>query len=245
MLELYGKTWVVSDVHLRKKDPRGEILANFIRNSTADNIVLLGDIFDIWIGKSEELERIHSMVVHALITESGRRRIIYVEGNHDFHLVWLDEKTNVIRATEIEVKINGDIFFFSHGDIFSGELSHRIYRRVILKTEKIFKHITNGYFEKVVNSGGEILAGLSHKKNMLPSLRGKRSSIFSNMVKYAMRLSERRGYRCVVFGHCHIPAVLNMNRFTFANSGFWGSKKGTYLEISSKGKSVEVKEIHF
>ena len=245
MLELCGKTWVVSDIHLRRDDPRAEIFAKFIKDSTADNIVLLGDIFDIWIGKSEELERIHFPVVHALVTESKKRRIIYVEGNHDFHLVWLDEKTDVIRATEIEVKINGDIFFLSHGDIFSGELSHRIYRRVILKTEKIFKYITNGYFEKVVNSGGEILAGLSHKRNMLPNLRGKRSSIFSNMVKYAIRLSEKRGYRCVVFGHCHIPAVLNMNGFIFANSGFWGSKKGTYLEISDKGKSVELKEIRF
>ncbi len=241
-IELDGKIYIISDVHLEKDDVRKNILSQFI-SSLDGNLIFLGDIFDIWIGRSEENKQIFSSILEA-IEELLRRgmNIFYIEGNHDFHLIWLDDM-GIERAREMIIKTGKKEFFLSHGDMYSGEITHTLYRKFILKTEGIFRFASNGYFEKTVNTIGELFSSLSHKKNLLPHFKGKREKLFYNMLKNGVEISRKLGVDGVIFGHCHIPVVLNIDEKIYANTGFWGYKYGTYIELING--DVKIKRIDF
>jgi UDP-2,3-diacylglucosamine pyrophosphatase LpxH len=232
------KIYILSDIHLKPKDTRKKVLADFLKKAEG-KIILLGDIFDIWIGRNEEYTTEFSEIVN--IIERKKDSIIYVEGNHDFNLVWLDDM-GVRRARETEIILpNRKKIFLAHGDMYSGELMHRIYRKTVLSTEKLFKFITNGYFTKSVNKIGEILSNLSYRKNISPSTRGKRKEIFANMIKNAIDIAEKNQYDYVIFGHCHIPSLMKVGNKIIANSGYWGKKEGTFLIITASQNEDEIK----
>ncbi len=222
------KIYIISDIHLKKQDKREKKLIEFIE-SKKGKIIFLGDIFDIWIGKNKYHQKIFQKLIDVL--SKNKDRILYVEGNHDFNLVWLDE-IGIPRGTEFHFKINGKKFFLSHGDMFSGEISHYIYRKIVLKSEPIFHKITNSYFDKAVNKIGEVLANLSHQKNMIPKVEGKRVRIFKNMIKNAEQIAIDKFIDFVILGHCHIPSIIRTKHGKIiANSGFWGNSYGTYIKI--------------
>jgi len=79
----------LADAHLRKPgDHNYLMMLDFLDEQCGktDILVLLGDIFEFWIGKNsvitdyvpliDALERLH---------QQGTK-LVYVEGNHDFHL---------------------------------------------------------------------------------------------------------------------------------------------------------------
>jgi UDP-2,3-diacylglucosamine pyrophosphatase LpxH len=222
------KIYIISDIHLKKQDKREKKLIEFIE-SKKGKIILLGDIFDIWIGKNEYYQQIFQRLIDIL--SKNNHRIFYIEGNHDFNLVWLND-IGISRGTELHFKMNGKTFFLSHGDMLSGEISHYIYRKIVLKSEPIFHRITNSYFDKAVNKIGEILANLSHQKNTIPKAEGKRAKIFKNMINNAEQITRDKFIDFVILGHCHIPSIIKTkNGKIIANSGFWGNSYGTYIKI--------------
>lgn len=243
-MEISGRICVVSDTHLRRRDPRTKIFADFL-NSVDAHLILLGDIFDIWIGRNREFEDDFSEIILALEKKEKKknREIIYIEGNHDFHLIWLED-LGIKRFREAEITVNNLKFFFSHGDLYSGEISHMIYRKSILRAEKLFRVITNGHLEKMINRIGGLFSYVSRKKNLHPVLKGKRMKIAINMMKNAFSIAEEKKVDVVVFGHCHIPAVIKSLGRTYANCGFWGQSYGTFLEIS-KSNDISIRTSEF
>ncbi len=243
-MEINGKIFIISDIHLKRKDPRAKALADFI-NSADAHVVLLGDIFDIWIGRNKEFEDDFSEIISVFESQAKKneRKIIYIEGNHDFHLVWLED-LGIGRFTEAYITINKQKFFFSHGDLYSGELSHMVYRRAVLRTEKLFRAVANGYLEKAINRVGEFLSYISYKRNSHPALKGKRMKIAINMLEKAFAIAEEKKAEVVIFGHCHIPMVIKSQGKTYANSGFWGHNRGTFLEIS-EDNNIFIRTVDF
>ncbi|MCS7213871.1 MAG: UDP-2,3-diacylglucosamine diphosphatase [Candidatus Calescibacterium sp.] len=228
-IELEGKTFVVSDIHLRRNDSRKKIFIDFMEEyKRKGNIILLGDIFDLWIGVNLDMQSNFQEFIKVI--EKGKNQIIYVEGNHDFHLTWLDE-LGVVRTTEKEILLNGKKFLISHGDIYSGELSHRIYRKALIKTEKIFKIMVNGYFDRSINRIGEVFVSISRRKYMHPVASKKRNKIFSSMLSNAIQIAKEKKLDGVIFGHCHIPSFIKVEGKIYLNSGFWSENYGTYIEI--------------
>lgn len=235
-IEIEGKVFVVSDIHLRENDKRKDLFIDFIEEfKKKGNIILLGDIFDIWIGENKNLQKDFHKFIKAI--EKSKNQIIYVEGNHDFHLRWLDE-IGIPRITEEEVKINSKRFLLSHGDIYSGELSHKIYRKTLIKSENILKFLINGYFDSAINKVGQIIANLSRKRYINPKASRKRRKIFSSMLSNAIKIAKQKNLDGVIFGHCHIPSLIRLEDKIYINSGFWSENYGTYIEIQDKDDIV-------
>jgi len=64
--------WLVSDIHLTPQvGPRGVIFLNFLKSlgvtRMATHLVLLGDIFDLWLGDFEEYQTIYFEYVQEII----------------------------------------------------------------------------------------------------------------------------------------------------------------------------------
>jgi UDP-2,3-diacylglucosamine hydrolase len=82
------RTLLLSDSQLwGLEDPNQDLLCRFLRGVEADELVLVGDIFDVWWGWERA---VYSAFVPflAVVLELRRRgvRVAWVPGNHDFRL---------------------------------------------------------------------------------------------------------------------------------------------------------------
>lgn len=81
---------ILSDLHLAPTLPRTfEAFARHLRETRADAVLLLGDIFEVWIGDDARRQPFERLVVEAIADGAARRNIAFMVGNRDF-LVGLD-----------------------------------------------------------------------------------------------------------------------------------------------------------
>jgi UDP-2,3-diacylglucosamine pyrophosphatase LpxH len=81
---LYRTIWL-SDVHLGCKDSKADYLLNFLRHSECSNLILAGDIFDLWeLKRQPKWQASHTELLHLILERAQQgTRVVYVPGNHD------------------------------------------------------------------------------------------------------------------------------------------------------------------
>ena len=111
----------ISDLHLRATDPAGlDALQELLRDTTADAVMILGDLFEVWVGDDAMLEpdAFERRCVQAL-HEATRHKPIYVmHGNRDF---LLGEAFHAAAGTSAladptTLLLGRQRFLLSHGD---------------------------------------------------------------------------------------------------------------------------------
>lgn len=77
----------ISDLHLHEGLPRTtEALAHYLRHTPADAVLMLGDIFEVWVGDDMRSQP-YEAACTALFAEAGRRLYLgMMVGNRDFLL---------------------------------------------------------------------------------------------------------------------------------------------------------------
>ena len=76
----------ISDLHLAQEQPATvERWARYLRESRADAILILGDLFEVWIGDdARELCSFEHAVAQVLREAAGQRAVGFMVGNRDF-----------------------------------------------------------------------------------------------------------------------------------------------------------------
>lgn len=76
----------ISDLHLSEAQPRTVAAwANYLQDSQADAIYILGDLFEVWIGDDACLHGRFEHRARAILTDAARRRPMgFMAGNRDF-----------------------------------------------------------------------------------------------------------------------------------------------------------------
>jgi UDP-2,3-diacylglucosamine hydrolase len=126
----------VGDVHLDEADPHLDAFLAFLDriSETSSRIVLLGDLFNLWIGR-RDLERPHQTAVLERLAALRRRGIVvrYLEGNRDYRIgpcyagTCLDDATP---AAIVETH-GGRRLVAIHGDLANpADLRYRTWRRL-------------------------------------------------------------------------------------------------------------------
>jgi UDP-2,3-diacylglucosamine hydrolase len=127
----------LADAHISGiDDPNQLVLAGFLDSLASsenppDKVVLLGDIFDFWMGFNEVVEREYSTLLKALIRLHERGiEIIYIEGNHDYSMGPFFTETLKARVygDDCEMKLDGKRIFLSHGDRACGDVKYLFWR---------------------------------------------------------------------------------------------------------------------
>ena len=80
------KTICISDTHLGTKDAKADILNNFLKHHTCENLFLIGDIIDGWKIQQNKWrwKQSHSNVVRRILGMGKHgTKVIYITGNHD------------------------------------------------------------------------------------------------------------------------------------------------------------------
>ncbi len=217
---------MVSDVHLRsQEDPRSQRLLELMTlcaDQKVKNFILLGDIFEFFVGSSPYFQKKFSYLWEELraLAASGCK-VYFFEGNHEFHLA----KVKPVPGLEIVAEGNREIeirdgqkswsLVCSHGDLVYSNLSYRLFRAFV-KSKPV--HLLAKLIPQVwLDSYAMAHAKVSRASDYLRTLdHVALRTAFSNWkVEYPRA-------KLGLFGHFHTP-LLWEDQLIFAAGPSWTS----------------------
>ena len=137
--------YFVSDIHITAADsPRGRLFLKFLRGLSAgsgtSHLVLLGDIFDLWVADHDYFVNAYGEIIEELrrLREEGVE-IRYFEGNHDLHLryYWADRLGLIVHPDPAYVDIGDMTVRLEHGDQMDPDDKGYLFLRWFLRTPPI------------------------------------------------------------------------------------------------------------
>jgi UDP-2,3-diacylglucosamine hydrolase len=132
------KDLFLADAHLMNpEDDNYRRLLDLLRREERQvrTLYLLGDIFEFWVGYQHVVFTPYVPILEALrrLHESGTR-IVWIEGNHDFHLgpFVRDTLQATIFPEEATITLDGKKIYLCHGDLIDAkDKGYRIYRALL------------------------------------------------------------------------------------------------------------------
>ena len=229
------KILVLSDLHLGEPSndnryPQFLTLIDNFLDSDIQELLFMGDIFDILIGNKKFWKKLHPEFFQKLqqAKEAGKK-ITWVQGNHDFQIGkllapydvhWIEEHELIERAS---YKIA-----LSHGDLADKRNKlHPHWRRFLTSglLAAFIKVVPEFVAEKILYPFTLKLSSASRKaSNHKERIDAARDTFRS----YANELQSRYGADLVILGHSHISDKHPL------------SNKGTYLNLGSWFESPQV-----
>ncbi len=132
------KDLFLADAHLiNPEDDNYRRLLALLRREEGQvrTLYLLGDIFEFWVGYEHVVFTPYVPILEALrrLHENGTK-IVWVEGNHDFHLgpFVRDTLQATIYPEKATITLDGKKIFLCHGDLIdAGDTGYRLYRSLL------------------------------------------------------------------------------------------------------------------
>lgn len=216
------KTLFLADAHLRHPaDDNYRALLAFLEEQITDTerLVLLGDIFEFCVGYRHTVFANHVPLLHML----GRYReqgieILYVEGNHDFHLgPYFEDRLEVkVLPDGGGIKLDDRDVYIAHGDLANpADRGYRLLRSVL--RSRLLRWLL-----------AIMPPDLTWRLAALASRQSKRSTPEKSrqwpardiLLTYARSLGEQ-GYQVVVTGHFHQPFHVREDGLELLALGDW------------------------
>jgi UDP-2,3-diacylglucosamine hydrolase len=239
----------IADAHLKcETDENYRQLLNFLGElpGNTDTLFILGDLFEFWIGYPEvpfthylpvleELRRLHEKKVS----------IIYLEGNHDFHMGPFFQDTLKARVFSgpATFDLDGKKVYLCHGDqVNRADYGYRLLRFLL------HSRAARAIIPLVPPTLASFIAkrmGRASKKNH----HARRSKWdYNAMIREFAALRFREGNDAVIIGHFHLPlfeqtangsvrTLLSLGDWiTHFTYGEWANGEFSLKQYRSKGR---------
>jgi UDP-2,3-diacylglucosamine hydrolase len=197
----------VGDVHLDRNDADLPRFLAYLRGLAprAGRIVLMGDLFNLWIG-APELEQEHHRAVIACLRElrSGGTEIHYLEGNRDYRILRAHRggAFDAVSDTGLREDWGGLILWAAHGDLVNWEdLQYQAWRRVSRST------LAWWLYSAIPRARRFAIAESVERKLRATNAEMKREFPEALVRAYAARHLET-ARAAVVLGHFHVEKEL-------------------------------------
>jgi UDP-2,3-diacylglucosamine hydrolase len=222
----------IADAHL--SDPNCyaytlllKLLKRYARSM--DYLVILGDLFDLWIGDNKKMIDLHRSLLEVLWQlRKGGTEILYLKGNHDFFMGEIFLKMLEIQVFEDELILEwgGHRIFTAHGDrINKKDYGYRLLRSVL--RSKSVKFLILSLNDDIVYRIGQWLSSHTQSSPQKQNQEEIRALFFS----YAKHQLEKN-FHVVILAHSHIPHWEVVSRSEqqkcYLNPGSW-SDHYTYI----------------
>lgn len=204
------RTYFISDIHLKNTEERnGEILLRFLHSLLSEGeqlrLVLLGDIFDLWVGGHQAfIQRYQSIVEAFQLLKKEGAEIIYFEGNHDLHL-------HPFWQNELGARVYTDAHYFDwegwkirceHGDMINLDDTKYLRYREFVRGGfmRILVHTLPG---EIWNAFGNWASrtSRSHSTNYRSDHQGKLVQMIRH---HAFRSYNEKSFDFILSGHMHV-----------------------------------------
>lgn len=223
---------IIADSHVSEESESDFFYMLDLIGNTDEDVVFIGDIFDLWIAIPRYQKKIHDKFTNWCCEEKKRRVVGLIEGNHEFFAAKIHEKC-FTWADGLEYQLNDKLFI--HGDMINeNDRGYRLLRflskNILMKT--IFTFMPKG--ELVIKWLEEKIGKINPKKRYtLPE---------EDITEYASKRFSS-GLRAIFMGHFHqqkefrygeksvflLPAFMNSKEITV-----FDEKKGTIEYIHYK-----------
>ena len=233
-------TYFISDLHL---DPaRAETYDKFARylrsiKSDAQQLYILGDLFDYWIG-DDGLDLIgHHQAVELLeeLTESGTH-ISLMHGNRDFLIGedFLSRFSGTLIPDPQLIVIGGKVVLLMHGDsLCTDDVEHQRYREIVLSPEwqsAVLELPITERLQRALDMRMQSETGKAKKNLQLMDVN--QQTVVDVMLKHEADI--------LIHGHVHRPGIhqvqangQNLRRYVL---GDWDSGNDGVIRVSSSGE---------
>ncbi|MBD1261573.1 UDP-2,3-diacylglucosamine diphosphatase [Maribacter polysiphoniae] len=216
---------VISDVHLGTYGCHAKELLKYLKSITPNQVILNGDIVDIWQFSKHYWPKSHMKIVKLLLEWVAKGvKVQYITGNHDEML----RKFAGFRmgsfsiANKVLLNVHGKKAWIFHGDVFDVTMQH---------SKWIAKLGAMGYdFLILLNSAVNLMSKKMGKKPISMSKKiknGVKSAIkfISDFEQTAADIAIEKEFDYVICGHIHQPVIRKVNTskgsVMYLNSGDW------------------------
>ena len=241
------KIYFASDFHLGSPDyesslKREKKIIRWIESieHDAEEIFLLGDVFDFWFEYKRAIPKgcVRLQGKIANLTDKGIK-VHWFLGNHDMWIFdYIPKELGVeLHQSEIERTFNGVTFYIGHGDgLGPGDHGYKFIK-------KIFRaKLSQWLFARLHPNFGIGMANFwsrsSRKKtgNEDAKFYGEDKEM---LIQYCKKKVTEKPYNYFVFGHRHFPMEIDINANSkYINTGDWI----TYFTYAVfDGKNMELK----
>lgn len=223
------RTLFVSDLHLGARGSRALAFLEFLKNSDAETIYLVGDIFDIWHAGRVHWGPTHDQIVAELTrrAQSGVR-VVYLPGNHDDALRTYDSDMFgpfELRESVVHVAADGERYLVLHGDqcdarLLRWHIMTRIGSRgnAVLRAmdqwlkQRLHRTWERGLFELAITGVNALMLVGNKFEDRLTAL------------------AREHGQTGVICGHYHKAALHHRDGIVYANCGDWVDNQTALVE---------------
>jgi UDP-2,3-diacylglucosamine pyrophosphatase LpxH len=217
------RTVFLSDIHLGTRGCQAELLLDFLRHMTCEQLYLIGDIVDGWRMKGGWYwPQTHNDVVQKLLRLARKgTSVTYIPGNHDDRVrdfCGVHFGGVVVARDAIHQTADGRRFLVMHGDEFdgvvrhapalalAGDLAYRIVLALNTHVNRLRRRLGFGYWS--------LSAFLKSKvKNALQFIDSFEHAVADEAL--------RRGVDGVICGHIHKAEMRDIRGVAYINDGDW------------------------
>ncbi|WP_298484762.1 UDP-2,3-diacylglucosamine diphosphatase [uncultured Maribacter sp.] len=216
---------VISDVHLGTYGCHAKELLKYLKSIKPKEVILNGDIIDIWQFKKRYWPKAHMKVVKLIMEWISKGvKVHYITGNHDEMLrKFVGFKLGSFTiVNKVLLTVDAKKMWFFHGDVFDVTMQH------------------SKWIAKLGAQGYDLLIILNRAVNFISKKMGKgpvsMSKKIKNSVKSAVKfinnfeqiaadIAIENEYDYVVCGHIHQPEMREIKNdkgsVLYLNSGDW------------------------
>ncbi|SFR39167.1 UDP-2,3-diacylglucosamine pyrophosphatase LpxH [Robiginitalea myxolifaciens] len=216
---------VLSDIHLGTYGCHAKELLRYMKSIRPKQVILNGDIVDIWQFSKRYWPKSHMKVIKRLLqwTSEGVP-VYYVTGNHDEMLRKFSgfELGSFQIVNKVVLDLEGKKAWFFHGDVFDVTMQH---------SKWLARLGAIGYDTLIlINRAVNYLSAKMGRGKISMSKRIKNSvksavKFIGNFEQTAADIAIENGYDYVVCGHIHQPEIRQIRsekgEVTYLNSGDW------------------------
>jgi len=216
---------VISDVHLGTYGCHATELLKYLKSIKPKQVVLNGDIIDIWQFSKRYWPKSHMKVVKYIMELIGKGvKVHYVTGNHDEMLrKFVDFKLGSFAITnKLILNLHGEKAWIFHGDVFDVTMQHSKWIAKLGAVGYDFLILLNRGINFCYKKFGKEPVSMSKKiKN------GVKSAVkfINNFEKVAADIAIDNEFDYVICGHIHQPEIKTIEttkgKVVYLNSGDW------------------------
>jgi len=218
------RTVFIADAHLENpSDTNYLLLLAFLEElqGKTETLYIMGDLFDFWLGFPENPFRQYDPVIEALVLlhRSGCR-IVYFEGNHDFHLgaVFREKIKAKVHRYPAGATIQGRRLYLCHGDQINRSDYGYLALRALTHNAAVGS-LVNLLPPALAMKAREVLQRISKKGYAEKNARWNHHDVIGS---FAERV-RGEGYDGLVCGHFHLAMCEKYQApdFTLLSLGDW------------------------
>jgi UDP-2,3-diacylglucosamine pyrophosphatase LpxH len=210
------KLFIVSDVHLGykncDKDAFNRFLDSLQSNTEITDLILLGDIVDMWRRDASGVFLENWDIVQKIISLKQKMRVHYVAGNHDYHVLYMQSHSYPFSFAK---NLN-----FTDGD----------HTYTVIHGLEFDPHQKTVIMEALCHAMYDPLEGFENLFGVTQPPEKRLSSILGD-VEHRACLTVKKG-EILVFGHTHHPFINEAENVV--NTGCWVKDSlvhNTYVEL--------------